>query len=63
MLHSLVILQVSEEALDKRHKQGWVLHKVTNLEDCINMIREGRRNGISTSIGFLGKLVYMLPFT
>lgn len=49
-------MKVSKEALDKRHSQGWVKQKVDNLDDCVNLIREARKNKTSTSIGFLGKL-------
>ncbi|XP_067934324.1 urocanate hydratase-like [Watersipora subatra] len=54
-----VIAEVSEEALDKRQRQGWVLQKVSDLDDCINLIRQARRNKTTTSIGFLGNVVLL----
>ena len=55
LIFSYLLYKVSEEALDKRHKQGWIQKKVTTVEGCVNMIRDARRNQSSLSIGYLGK--------
>lgn len=36
-------MQVSEEALKKRHEQGWLLEYTDNLDNLIRRIREARR--------------------
>jgi urocanate hydratase len=52
-----VIAEVSEEALMKRHKQGWVLEVVRDINDLIKRIKECRKKRIATSIAYLGNVV------
>lgn len=52
-----IIAEVSEAALEKRLSQGWVKEKVTSVDECINRIREARKNKETTSIAFLGNVV------
>ena len=52
-----IIAEVSEAALDKRLAQGWVKEKVTDLDQCINRIREAKKNKETTSIAYLGNVV------
>jgi urocanate hydratase len=48
---------VSEEALTKRHKQGWVVEIVTDLNILIDKIKLYKKEKISSSIGFHGNVV------
>ncbi|XP_042886613.1 urocanate hydratase-like, partial [Penaeus japonicus] len=52
-----VVAEVSEEALKKRHKQGWLLEYTDNLDTLMRRIREARRKKEVTSIGFHGNVV------
>ncbi|XP_066285375.1 urocanate hydratase-like [Branchiostoma lanceolatum] len=52
-----VIAEVSEDALVKRHKQGWLMETTSNLDECMNMIRRYKREKKTTSIGYLGNAV------
>nr|XP_027214266.1 urocanate hydratase-like [Penaeus vannamei] len=52
-----VVAEVSEEALKKRHEQGWLLEYTDNLDNLIRRIREARRKKEVTSIGFHGNVV------
>merc|ERR1712045_203547 len=52
-----VIAEVSEEALKKRHKQGWVVETTDNVDELITMVRAARKKKIATSIGFHGNAV------
>jgi len=52
-----VIAEVSREALDKRHKQGWVLEVVDNLADLMRTVKAARKEKRATSIGFHGNIV------
>ena len=54
-----VVAEISEEALDKRLAQGWVKEKITDLHECLERIRQARKNKESTSIGFLGNVVQL----
>ena len=57
MYKQTYVKQVSEEALKKRHSQGWVEEVSTDLDDLICRIRQYRRQGRVTSIGFYGNVV------
>ena len=52
-----VIAEVSREALDKRHAQGWVVEVTDCPHQLICLVREARREGRPTSIGFHGNAV------
>lgn len=52
-----VIAEVSKEALEKRYKQGWLLEKFDDLDKLIARIKEAKKNGEGTSIGYLGNVV------
>ncbi|KAI6176134.1 Imidazolonepropionate hydrolase [Aphelenchoides bicaudatus] len=49
-----VIAEISEEALIKRHKQGWLDTYSTDLEKVIELIKEYKANKKAISIGYLG---------
>ena len=52
-----VIAEVSEEALMKRHRQGWLVEVAQGLDDLIALIRNARRRKRATSIGYHGNVV------
>ena len=53
-----VVAEVSEEALMKRHAQGWVQVVTRTVEETIDAIREAKKNKTAgLSIGFLGNVV------
>ncbi|CAD5221533.1 unnamed protein product [Bursaphelenchus okinawaensis] len=52
-----VIAEISEEALLKRHKQGWLETYSADLNQIVYWIREYRENKKPVSIGYLGNVV------
>jgi len=52
-----VIAEVSREALDKRHQQGWVVEVVTSLTELMRTVKQARREKKATSIGYHGNIV------
>jgi urocanate hydratase len=48
-----VIAEINEAALVKRHKQGWVMETISDLDACIARIKEARQKKETLSIGFL----------
>lgn len=52
-----VVAEMDEQALDKRHAQGWILEKAITVQDCIDRIKAARAQKTSTSIAFLGNIV------
>ncbi|XP_047000587.1 urocanate hydratase-like [Schistocerca americana] len=52
-----VIAEVSEEALQKRLRQGWLCEVEGDLNKLIQRIREARRKKEATSIGYHGNIV------
>jgi len=52
-----VIAEVSREAIDKRHAQGWLGEVITDLDSLVARIRSARADGQSASIGFHGNVV------
>jgi len=52
-----VIAEVSYEALKKRYDQGWVREMIDDVEALIQRIREAKKNGECTSIGYHGNAV------
>ncbi|XP_045129660.1 urocanate hydratase-like [Portunus trituberculatus] len=52
-----VVAEMSEEALMKRHAQGWLQEYTNNLDVLIKRIREARAKKEVTSIGYLGNVV------
>ena len=51
------ISQISEEAVQKRYKQGWLQEVTNSIDDLIDMLRRYRREQRVTSIGFHGNIV------
>ncbi|KAL5013364.1 hypothetical protein ScPMuIL_007634 [Solemya velum] len=54
-----VIAEVSSEAIQKRHKQGWLDEVTDDLEECIKLIRSGRLQLKTSSIGYHGNVVLL----
>lgn len=52
-----VIAEMSEEALQKRFRQGWLKEIAIDLDDVISRIRQRRVQGVATSIGYHGNVV------
>ena len=53
-----VVAEVNPDALNKRHQQGWLMESVgSDLEKCVQRIKEARQQKIVTSIGYLGNIV------
>uniref|UniRef100_A0A1I8I9S7 urocanate hydratase n=1 Tax=Macrostomum lignano TaxID=282301 RepID=A0A1I8I9S7_9PLAT len=52
-----VIAEVSEEALAKRHRQGWLDERSDSLDDLIERIKRHRAAGKGVSIGYRGNVV------
>lgn len=50
-------LQVSKDAVVKRHSQGWITEMSRDLADCIDKIRHYRREKKAVSIGYHGNIV------
>ena len=49
--------QVSEEAVQKRYKQGWLQEVTNDPDDLFRRIRRYRKEDRVTSIGFHGNVV------
>jgi len=52
-----VVAEVDENALMKRHNQGWVKEVTKSVEETIRRMKEARTNKEVTSIGFHGNVV------
>jgi len=52
-----VIAEISREALEKRHAQGWLCEIVDDLEQLVVRIRSCRAARVATSLGFHGNIV------
>jgi len=52
-----VVAEISEEAVQKRYKQGWLQEVTNSIDDLIDMLRRYRREQRVTSIGFHGNIV------
>lgn len=52
-----IIAEVSEEALMKRHHQGWVLEVIKDVNKLIDRIVKCRKEKIATSIAYHGNIV------
>ncbi|KAL6054210.1 Urocanate hydratase [Balamuthia mandrillaris] len=52
-----VVAEVDESAIDKRHSQGWVMEKISDLESCLARIKQAREEKKPLSIAFHGNVV------
>uniref|UniRef100_G1QK18 Urocanate hydratase 1 n=1 Tax=Nomascus leucogenys TaxID=61853 RepID=G1QK18_NOMLE len=52
-----VIAEVDKAALEKRHKQGWLMEVTDSLDRCIQRLREARKKNEVLSLGYHGNVV------
>ena len=52
-----VIAEVSKEAIEKRHKQGWLMEIESDLDRLLDRIRRAKANKEALSIGYHGNIV------
>ncbi|XP_077849855.1 urocanate hydratase isoform X3 [Macaca mulatta] len=52
-----VIAEVDKAALEKRHKQGWLMEVTDSLDRCIQRLREARKRKEVLSLGYHGNVV------
>jgi urocanate hydratase len=52
-----IIAEISEEALFKRHSQGWVVEVCSDLNDLVKRILDHKKNKTATSIAYKGNIV------
>uniref|UniRef100_A0A8C7SQ62 Urocanate hydratase n=1 Tax=Oncorhynchus mykiss TaxID=8022 RepID=A0A8C7SQ62_ONCMY len=52
-----VIAEVDEVPLRKRHEQGWLMEVTSDIEHCIQRIREAKRSKTPLSLGYHGNVV------
>ncbi|XP_074260279.1 urocanate hydratase isoform X2 [Saimiri boliviensis] len=52
-----VIAEVDKAALEKRHKQGWLMEVTDSLDQCIKRLREARKKKEVLSLGYHGNVV------
>ncbi|OCT85794.1 hypothetical protein XELAEV_18023965mg [Xenopus laevis] len=52
-----VIAEVDENALMKRHKQGWLMEVTNSLDGCIQRIRKAKKQKETLSLGYHGNIV------
>jgi urocanate hydratase len=54
-----VTAEMSKEAAEKRHRQGWCAELIYDLDRLVERIRECRTKKIGTSIGYVGNVVHL----
>ncbi|CAH1783441.1 unnamed protein product [Owenia fusiformis] len=52
-----VIAEISREAIEKRHKQGWLMEMTDNLDKCVARIKQAKKHGTVLSLGYHGNVV------
>ncbi|XP_057194462.1 urocanate hydratase [Triplophysa rosa] len=52
-----VIAEVDEAPLKKRHEQGWLMEVTSELNHCIQRIREAKKAKTTLSLGYHGNIV------
>src|SRR5690625_2103016 len=52
-----VCADVNPKALDKRHEQGWVNEKITDLDALVKRVKTAQENKETVSIGYGGNIV------
>lgn len=57
-----VVAEVDEKALTKRHEQGWVQHRETELAKVIQRVRAAKAAREPCSIGWLGNVVELWEY-
>ena len=52
-----IVAEVDKNAVEKRHRQGWVLEKTSDLDECLELARAALSQGRATSIAYHGNVV------
>lgn len=52
-----ICAEVNKKALDKRHEQGWVNEKISDLDELVKRVRKAKENEEIVSIGYEGNIV------
>jgi len=52
-----VCAEVNQKALEKRHEQGWVTEKITDIDQLVQRVRKATENQETLSIGYGGNIV------
>ncbi|XP_051997173.1 LOW QUALITY PROTEIN: urocanate hydratase [Xyrauchen texanus] len=52
-----VIAEVDESPLKKRHEQGWLMEVTSDLNHCIQRIRDAKKAKMALSLGYHGNIV------
>jgi len=52
-----VVAEVNPAALEKRHKQGWVMEVATTLRECIDRIKSAKKEKKPLSLAYKGNIV------
>jgi len=52
-----IVAEISREAVDKRHAQGWVDVKTDDLDECLRLAKEAKAAGRALSIAYCGNVV------
>lgn len=54
-----LVAEVNEKPLNKRHSQGYLDEKYSDIDQCIRRVKEAKTKKEAVSIGFLGNAVDM----
>ncbi|KAL0483484.1 urocanate hydratase [Acrasis kona] len=52
-----VVAEIDWSALDKRHKQGWVMEVSKTLDELVDRVKQARKDKRATSIAYHGNIV------
>jgi urocanate hydratase len=52
-----IVAEVDKNAVEKRYRQGWVLEKTSDLDECLDLARAAIAQGRATSIAYHGNVV------
>lgn len=52
-----ICAEVSREAAEKRHRQGWVVDITDDLDECLQLAQSAAQDGRGTSIAYVGNVV------
>src|SRR5699024_5708523 len=52
-----ICAEVNKKALNKRHEQGWVNEKISDLDELVKRVRKAKENEEIVSIGYEGNIV------
>lgn len=52
-----ICAEVNKKALNKRHEQGWINEKISDLDELVKRVRKAKENEEIVSIGYEGNIV------